>query len=103
MTTRIHLVARPFLVGAEDTARILGISRSSLDRFDRSGRLGPQAVRLGTRRLFRVDELARWIESGLPPRERWLAALQYTPAPAGGPRALPSSDNPYNERAIDDS
>lgn len=61
----------PELVNARDAAHILGISPTFLEQLDASGRLGPQALRLGRRRLWSVEELRSWVRAGLPQREEW--------------------------------
>lgn len=87
MSPRLHLVAEPALVGSVDAARFVGISRSTLDRLNRRGVIGPQPIHLGGRRLWRLDELRLWIDAGRPTREEWLAGA-YKHAPDELRRAL---------------
>jgi hypothetical protein len=62
----------PFLVGAEDAARALGIGRTSFLLADKTGEIGPQSVRIGGRRLWVVAELRAWTLAGCPARGRWV-------------------------------
>lgn len=61
---------QPLAVGAADAARLAGISRSHWFRLVASGR-APAGLRLGSRRLWRVDEIDRWLAAGAPAGERW--------------------------------
>jgi hypothetical protein len=58
-------------VSAPNAAALLGISTSHFFGLLRAGRVGPEARRLGRRRLYDRDELLRWWAAGCPPRERW--------------------------------
>jgi hypothetical protein len=60
------------LVGAEDAARALGISRTSFLVADKTGEIGPQSVRIGARRLWSIGELQAWTLAGCPARQRWV-------------------------------
>lgn len=60
----------PVLFRLKDTAAFLGMSRSTIDRHDKTGAI-PRPVRIGNGRRWRRDELRRWIEAGSPSRERW--------------------------------
>jgi len=72
---------RPLLVDARGGGALLGISSALFRQLDLTGRLGPQAYSLGTRRrLWRVEELEMWVSAGMPRREVWLNS-----APAGAP------------------
>ena len=59
------------LVSAANGAVLLGISRSSFYAMHSSGRLGPLPVHLGSRTLWRRQELAEWVFSGCPGRQKW--------------------------------
>ena len=41
------------------------------------GRLGPMAIELGSKRMYRVQELVSWVNHGCPPRERWSEILSH--------------------------
>ena len=60
----------PLLVGAEDAAKLLGLSRRTFERLLGTGRI-PRPIRLGRRRLWRVAELQAWTDSDCPACERW--------------------------------
>ena len=58
------------LVGADDAARLCGISRTMWLSMDRAAQT-PRPVRLGRRRLWCVDELRAWAWAGCPGRRTW--------------------------------
>jgi predicted DNA-binding transcriptional regulator AlpA len=62
----------PLLVGRRELAKQLSISLPTLDRLDSSGNL-PQAVRLGGRKLWRLEEIREWVSVNCPPRIEWEA------------------------------
>jgi len=70
-------VARPFmspaLVDAEEAAAVCGVSRSHFLAMDKSGRLGPRAIKLGRSSRWSADELRDWARAGCPPRIEWEA------------------------------
>ncbi len=72
-TSRVLCVAEPMLVGPADAARMLGISKSTLDRWDKRGDIGPRPLKIGDagRVLYAVDELKTWVAAGCPPRVKW--------------------------------
>ncbi|HPC95485.1 MAG TPA: hypothetical protein PLU87_11115 [Sedimentisphaerales bacterium] len=55
---------------------MLSISRSMLYQISNTGELGPMSLKLGTRRLWRYDELAAWVRADCPPRGVWLTMAQ---------------------------
>ncbi len=61
----------PLLADRVLAARLLGISVKTFDRLRVTGRIGPQPIRLGSKVLWRVDELRRWIKAGCPNADRW--------------------------------
>lgn len=63
--------AAPLLLDAEQAAQLLGMSRTTFYRCDIKG-LVPMAVRLGGLRRWPRAELFRWVESGCPPRHKWM-------------------------------
>jgi predicted DNA-binding transcriptional regulator AlpA len=75
----------PALLSPEETAKYLGIGKSSLHDLDSRGFL-PEPRRLGDGgRLIRwsVEELRDWIRHNCPPRSRWAALKQTGPRKAG--------------------
>jgi predicted DNA-binding transcriptional regulator AlpA len=68
----IQVLIQPLLVDAETLARMLGVSRATVFNMNADGRLGPMPIRIGTRTLWRTEELARWVAGKCPPRERWI-------------------------------
>ncbi len=63
----------PELLSLDQVAALLGVGPTLIKSMHADGRLGPQPVRLGRRRLWRRRELEAWIASGLPPRVKWAA------------------------------
>ena len=61
----------PFMVGAHDASRLLGISRTTLYSMHSTGQLGPSPHKYGRRRLWAVAELQAWIKAGSPARPIW--------------------------------
>ena len=57
-------------VGAEELGELLGVSRSHVYRLDGEGRL-PQAIPLGGRRVWLIEEVRAWLREGAPRREVW--------------------------------
>jgi predicted DNA-binding transcriptional regulator AlpA len=66
----------PLLVDYPTAARLLSISTASLYRRESAGQVGPKPLQLGGRRLFRVDELRRWVAADLPDRAAWIELEQ---------------------------
>lgn len=62
-----EVIARPSLLPATEVAKILAISQRTLWRLESSGKL-PMAVRIGSSKRWRQDELFAWIDAGCPPR-----------------------------------
>lgn len=60
------------LISAAEAATMIGVGRTLFYELNTSGRLGPMPVRLGRRTLWRKAELAEWVESGCPVREKWI-------------------------------
>jgi len=59
-------------LSAQEVAAALGIARSFVYELDKTGELGPQAAKLGNRRIWSAEELAAWCRHGMPARGRWL-------------------------------
>lgn len=62
----------PMLLDAKAAAQFLGIGKTLFYRLSSTGELGPQAVHLGRRSLWRRHELEEWIAAGCPRREVWV-------------------------------
>ncbi len=62
----------PLLVDAKQAAFMLGIGRSHFLALSSSGQIGPMAHKLGKRSLYSVKELGKWVDAGMPPRQRWI-------------------------------
>ncbi len=60
------------LMDAAETARTLGLGRSTFWRLHSAGKV-PLPVRLGRRTLWRRDEIEAWVRAGCPPRSKWEA------------------------------
>ena len=63
----------PILLNAEQAAAACGISRAHFLQLERSGRLGPQPLRLGRCVRWSRTELEAWAHAGCPPRREWQA------------------------------
>jgi len=61
----------PLLVDAAGAAKLLSISRALYYSMAADGRLGPQSLCFGRRRLWRTDELYSWVRHNCPPRNLW--------------------------------
>jgi predicted DNA-binding transcriptional regulator AlpA len=59
------------LIGIGEVARMLGVSRRSLERFEMIGGLGPRRIQLVRLVRFRRDEVLAWVDAGAPARDRW--------------------------------
>ena len=64
---------QPELLDLDQVAALLGVGPTLVKSMHSDGRLGPQPVRLGRRRLWRRRELLDWLDAGLPPRVKWAA------------------------------
>lgn len=66
METTTHPDRPPsLLIGADELARMLGISVVMLRRMRSAGKL-PQPVRLNRRVLWRLAEVEAWVAAGCP-------------------------------------
>ena len=63
----------PLLLGLDQAAQALDITRAHLHRLSMSGKFGPMAIRLGRSVKISRIELEQWVAFGCPPREKWLA------------------------------
>ncbi len=69
---KMQIALTPLLADADGVGQMLGVSRAMVFNMHSDGRLGPLPVKLGTRTLWRTDELSRWVAARCPRRERWL-------------------------------
>lgn len=63
--------AEKILLKAEEAAESLSVSLKHFHNMQRSGRLGPDEIRLGKSVRWSRDELQEWANEGAPPREKW--------------------------------
>ncbi len=68
----LPLAAAPVLVKTDDTARMLGMSKTAFKSHLASGRIGPMPIRFGRSVRFSVAELADWCAQGCMGRQRWV-------------------------------
>ena len=66
----LTLTVEPLLVGVEAAGRVCGVSGRTWRRLVAAGAT-PAPIRLGTRNLWSVAELAGWVDAGCPGRVRW--------------------------------
>jgi predicted DNA-binding transcriptional regulator AlpA len=78
-TDENSLTKQALLVSADQAARLLGLSRAHFYSQLSAGRIGPMGYEFGRRKLWSVEELRRWVESGCPPREKWLQGYRGKP------------------------
>ena len=69
METRTNIDV--LLVSAEDSAKLLGISRSQFYRLHSAGKI-PLPIRSLGRPMWSRKELDAWVDAGCPAREKWL-------------------------------
>ena len=62
----------PLLLDIRGLAKLLSRSVGSLWRDDAAGRL-PRAVRIGSSKRWRLDEIRDWVSAGCPSRTDWEA------------------------------
>jgi hypothetical protein len=63
----------PLAIGIKDLARLLGVSAATVERRDAAGLLGPVGIKWGGRKLWKLSEIRRWVESDMVDRQTWLA------------------------------
>jgi|WetSurMetagenome_2_1015567.scaffolds.fasta_scaffold470607_2 excisionase family DNA binding protein len=61
----------PLLLSFEESATLLGISRTLLYQMHADGRLGVLPHKIGRRSLICRKELENWIDAGMPSRDVW--------------------------------
>ena len=67
----------PLLVSAKQICdqRILPFALRTLRRMDASGKM-PRGIRVGTKKLWRPDDLRRWVEMDCPDRVEFEARVE---------------------------
>jgi len=67
------LAVEPLAVDIRHLAHLLSTSVATLWRWDSSGTLGPQGIKRGGKKLFRLAEVRDWVSQGMPDRKTWQA------------------------------
>ena len=57
-------------VDAKRLAKMLNLGLRTIRSYDVAGKL-PSPIRIGSRVLWRVDEIRKWVNAGAPDRETW--------------------------------
>jgi predicted DNA-binding transcriptional regulator AlpA len=60
----------PLVADAARLARLLGVGVRSVRSWDAGGKL-PRPVKLGTRVVWIIAEIRRWLAAGAPARDEW--------------------------------
>jgi predicted DNA-binding transcriptional regulator AlpA len=68
----ISVALAPLLINAAGVAIMLGVSRRTVYSMQSTGELGPMALTVGGRKLWRTAELTAWVAAGCPRREFWV-------------------------------
>ncbi len=55
------------LISAAGAATMLNMSRSFFYSQVACGRIGPKSIAFGRKRLYRTEDLRRWVADGCPP------------------------------------
>jgi len=63
----------PLLISTRAAAKLVGVGQSTFLRNVDAGIVGPSPVKFGGRVLWRVEDLRRWVDAGLPDRAAWEA------------------------------
>ncbi len=66
--------SEPLLISDVQAAALCGCSRSHWHALAAAGKI-PPSVKLGRKRLWRREEILRWVQSGCPNSATW-AAMQ---------------------------
>jgi predicted DNA-binding transcriptional regulator AlpA len=72
---KMPIQVQPLLGPDTAAATLLGISRAHLHRLRTSGNFGPQAIHLGRKLLFDLEECVAWAKAKCPDARTW-AAMQ---------------------------
>jgi predicted DNA-binding transcriptional regulator AlpA len=73
-TSVLQVAISPLLVDAAAVGRLLGVSRRTVYSMQSTGELGPMALTVGGRKLWRTAELSTWVAAGCPRRDVWIDA-----------------------------
>lgn len=65
-------VGLPLVIDARRLARLLCAGIRTVRTWDAVGKL-PAPIRIGSRVVWRVDEIRAWLDAGAPDRETWAA------------------------------
>ena len=79
----IMALTTPALLAAGDLASLLSISVRTLWRLDASGKI-PAAVKVGSQKRWRHDEILAWLAADCPLRAHWNWSKQFTPGANNG-------------------
>jgi len=71
-----HSTENSLLIGANQAAVLLSISRSNFYALLSAGRIGPEPIHLGKRVLWKRAELEVWVKADCPNREKWLELMK---------------------------
>jgi len=71
--TATALAVEPLAVDIRYLSHLLSTSVATLWRWDSSGTLGPQGIKRGGKKLFRLAEVRDWVSQGMPDRKTWQA------------------------------
>lgn len=69
---KMQIAMPPLLLDADGVAVLLGVSRRTVYSMQSTGELGPMALTVGGRKLWRTAELSAWVAHGCPRREMWV-------------------------------
>ncbi len=58
------------LISLAQTAKLLSISRTTLDTWERSEQL-PAPVIINNRKRYKLAEIESWVSAGCPTRAKW--------------------------------
>lgn len=67
---KIAVSSQAELLSASESAALCGVSVRQWWRWDSSGKI-PAAVKIGSTKRWRRDELRQWIDAGCPLRMEW--------------------------------
>lgn len=72
-----HQATEPEAIDLDQLAqRLAGVHRTTIERWDAAGLIGPVGRKIGGRKPFDLTEVSRWIAAGMPKRSDWLAMEQ---------------------------
>ncbi len=59
------------LISVSEVSKLLGICPATFYNLQAMGRIGPTAIKMGRRSLFRRAEIEAWILDDCPNRNKW--------------------------------